>query len=113
MRDYEGIDKKLEIFKKHLKADLTGNLEHINQDVKEKSKKVTSAMLKMLEIEPLMQDIKLILQKYDNTDRLHEDQIQDLLRQVEQLRGTKLERAPFEDFRKHVDQAFSDLAANY
>jgi hypothetical protein len=40
-------------------------------------------MLKMLEIEPLMQDIKLILQKYDNTDRLHEDQIQDLLRQVE------------------------------
>ena len=70
-------------------------------------------MLKMLEIEPLMQDIKLILQKYDNTDRLHEDQIQDLLRQVEKLRGTKLERAPFEDFRKHVDQAFSDLAANY
>jgi|LauGreDrversion4_2_1035121.scaffolds.fasta_scaffold361243_2 hypothetical protein len=37
-------------------------------------------MLKMLEIEPLMHDIKLVLQKYDNTDRLHEDQIHDLLK---------------------------------
>jgi hypothetical protein len=48
-------------------------------------------MLKMLEIEPLMNDIKLILQKYDNTDRLHENQINELIRQVENLRHVKIE----------------------
>ena len=35
------------------------------------------------------------------------------MRQVETLRGTKVEHLPFESFKKHVDETFSDLAANY
>ncbi len=35
-------------------------------------------MIKMLEIEPLLSDIKLTLKKYDNIDRLHEDQLAEL-----------------------------------
>ena len=58
----------MELHKSQLKEELTENLEKINLDVKEKSQKVSEAMYKMLEIEPLLQDIKLILKKYDSAD---------------------------------------------
>jgi hypothetical protein len=51
------IDKKLESHKDQLKMELAGNLDQINLDVKEKSLKVSEAMYKMLEIEPLLTDI--------------------------------------------------------
>lgn len=70
-------------------------------------------MIKMLEIEPLLSEIKLILKKYDNTDRLHEEHLTELSKQIEILRGTKLEAPQFKEFREYVDLTFSDLASNY
>ena len=57
VKNYECIDKKLADHKTQLKEELTENLEKINIDVKEKSQKVSAAMYKMLEIEPLLKDI--------------------------------------------------------
>lgn len=77
----------MEEHKEQLKMELAGNLEQINLDVKEKSQKVSEAMYKMLEIEPLLVDIKLILKKYDNADALHERLLNEMAAKIEAISG--------------------------
>ena len=110
---YELIDKKMEQHKEQLKFELAGNLEQVNLDVKEKSQKVSEAMYKMLEIEPLLVDIKLTLKKYDNADALHEKLLNEMAAKIEQIKGQKVGIELYADFKAYVEDNFKDLSNNY
>ncbi len=103
----------MEQHKEQLKYELAGNLEQVNLDVKEKSQKVSEAMYKMLEIEPLLVDIKLTLKKYDNADALHEKLLNEMAAKIEQINGQKVGIELYADFKAYVEDNFKDLSNNY
>lgn len=103
----------MEQHKEQLKMELAGNLEQINLDVKEKSQKVSEAMYKMLEIEPLLVDIKLTLKKYDNADALHERLLNEMAAKIEGISGQKLGVDLYNEFKSYVEDNFKDLSNNY
>ena len=70
-------------------------------------------MYKMLEIEPLLVDIKLTLKKYDNADALHERLLNEMAAKIESISGQKLGIELYTDFKAYVEDNFKDLSNNY
>lgn len=70
-------------------------------------------MYKMLEIEPLLVDIKLTLKKYDNADALHERLLNEMAAKIEQINGQKVGIELYADFKAYVEDNFKDLSNNY
>jgi hypothetical protein len=67
----------------------------------------------MMEIQPLLDGIKLTLKKYDTADELHEKLLNEMAAKIENINGQKVSVDLFNEFKTHVDDNFKDLCNNY
>lgn len=62
------LEKKVIEHSEYLKKEIMVNLEKMSEDMMEKSKRISVATFKVIEMEPMIRNIQSDLTKYDKVD---------------------------------------------
>jgi ubiquinone biosynthesis protein UbiJ len=79
----------------------------------EKSKRITIATHKIIEIEPVIKRIESTIEKFDTVDQNHSQKLADLQKQIEAILLNKTDTGVFNSFKENVEAGIRDMLSNY
>lgn len=113
MNLYHQMDQKMAKYKDSLKKELNDNLEKQNADIMEKSRRITMATHKIIEIEPVIKRLESQFERFDTVSKGNTENIAVLKQQIEWFKLNTLELSTHTAFKETIETSVRELTLNY
>ncbi|CDW87867.1 UNKNOWN [Stylonychia lemnae] len=111
--NYEKIDRHLKEFKQESLHEIKTNLDAHTEFLKQKGDEISVMKLKVIQIEPKIQNHAIEIKRLDEVDQKQQLNINEILEDVKNVLRDKLNQIEFNDFRVVMENHMRELTENY